>query len=358
MKVYWIRGGEQISWGKPNIWFVLGLRGSGKSSLLEYIGSRYLEEGNIIFDLFGSRDGENLSWLRSPYAKDKAILLLKGENVDVNCSYNVMQADKLNLNDLEKYDIIISSSPLYLNIDQEFFYAARITDLLYRRINWRRLIYVIVREAANLYYSRLKISDNQTIAKSQMIHLIREARHVGLSLGLDSLRYYAIDIDIRNLADYLFLKSQGLIGLDRDLRWLYSFFNPNALQKMEPQYFILICKSGSIGVGSFPYPEWHKREGEEILRKLDIKVEYGEPEEKGEFRGKYITVSDNEHAEIIKLYIEGECSYRDIAIKLRRSLATIYSHINNHDREIRENGFCSACKRVKSQYYKTPVKTL
>lgn len=47
--------------------------------------------------------------------------------------------------------------------------------------------------------------------------LIREARHVGIALGLDSSQYYAIDIDIRNLSDYLVLKSQGVQGLAHDL---------------------------------------------------------------------------------------------------------------------------------------------
>jgi len=63
-------------------------------------------------------------------------------------------------------------------VDQEFLYAAKLTDLLYKRLHYKRLVHLIVREAANFYYSRLKVSDSQTFAKSQMIYLIREARHV------------------------------------------------------------------------------------------------------------------------------------------------------------------------------------
>lgn len=69
---------------------------------------------------------------------------------------------------------------------------------------------MVCREAAILYYSRLKVDDNQIFAKSQMVYMIREARHIGLSLGLDSVRFYAIDIDIRTLSDYMILKSQGI----------------------------------------------------------------------------------------------------------------------------------------------------
>jgi energy-coupling factor transporter ATP-binding protein EcfA2 len=101
MKVVWVRLNDTISFNKPSTWFVLGLRGSGKSSLLEHVACNYLEEGHVVLDLFGSRDGEGLAWLRSPYAKDKKILLLRGENVDVEASFPVKQADQLSLKDLK-----------------------------------------------------------------------------------------------------------------------------------------------------------------------------------------------------------------------------------------------------------------
>ena len=35
----------------------------------------------VVFDLFGSRDGEALAWLRSPYANEKKILVMHGQKV-------------------------------------------------------------------------------------------------------------------------------------------------------------------------------------------------------------------------------------------------------------------------------------
>jgi hypothetical protein len=163
------------------------------------------------------------------------------------CAFNVRH--------FENYDIVISSSPLYLNVDQEFLYTAKLTDLLYKRLHYKRLVYLIVREAANFYYSRLKVSDSQTFAKSQMIYLIREARHVGWALGLDSTRWYAIDIDIRNLSDYLILKAQGVQGLAGDLQWLYSHFNPATVRNMPPQYFVMISKTGALGLARWLVPK-------------------------------------------------------------------------------------------------------
>jgi len=349
MRVLWVRGADVVSFNRPSVWFCLGLRGSGKSSFLEHVAENNLAQGHTVFDLFSSRDGENLAWLRSPYAKDKKILLLKGANVDVDCSFPVKTADQLTLHDVENFDIIISASPLYLNIDQEFNYAAALTDLLYKRIHWRRLVYLIVREAANFYYSRLKVSENQLVAKSQMVYLIREGRHCGLSLGLDSIRFYAIDIDIRSLSDYLVLKSQGVYGLAADLRWLYAYFDAQVIRKMPQQNFIIVSRSGALGLGAFPYPQWHKREKEDILASVGVKVEYGEVLKEAVSRGTFKTVSDLEHAEILRLYIEERLGMHVIAEKLNRSTRTVNVHINEHDKAIERTGFCSACKRAGSK---------
>ncbi len=71
MKIFWIRGNETIRFNRPHTFFVKGVRGAGKSAFLEHVAACYLNEGHTLLDLFGSRDGEGLAWLRSPYAKEK-----------------------------------------------------------------------------------------------------------------------------------------------------------------------------------------------------------------------------------------------------------------------------------------------
>jgi hypothetical protein len=77
----WVRGNEHISFTRPHphLFFCQGIRGSEKSSFMEMAGCYYLDKGHTISDLFSSRDGENLAWLRSPFSKEKKILLLCGE---------------------------------------------------------------------------------------------------------------------------------------------------------------------------------------------------------------------------------------------------------------------------------------
>jgi len=353
MKVKWIRGNHRISFNRPDVWFGIGQRGTGKSSFLEHVGCNYIEESNAcICDLFGSRDGEGLAWLRSPYAKEKKILLLKGENVDVEAPCDVKQVDSLRVKDFEDYDVVISSSPLYTSVDQEFIYAARITDLLYKRLHYKRLVNLICREAANFYYSRLKVSDNQVFAKAQMIYLIREARHMGISLSLDSVRFYAIDIDIRSLADFMVLKAQGLHGLAKDLRWLYSLVEPHLVRKLRPNQFLLLASDGSVGYGVFPEVEWHKREREDIMRSVGVRVEYGEELKESEYRGSFKTVSDKEHVEIIRLYVEENLGMTKIGEKIGRSGKTTMDHVHKHNSAVVRSGFCPSCKRVDSPFQK------
>ena len=349
MKIRWIRGNDTISFHRPHLFFVEGVRGTGKSSLLEALGCLYLNHGHSVLDLFSSRDAESLAWLRSPYVKDKRMLLLSGENVDVAAPCDVKKCSDVTLRDFEDYDIVISSPPLYLNLDQEFTMIAQLMDRLYKRLSWNRLIYLMIREASNFLYSRIKLTDDQTQAKSQAVYMLREGRHCGLALGLDSVRLLSIDVDIRAITDYLFLKSQGMWGLPSDLHWLYSLFNPFLLRDMPPQFFTVVSKNGAVGVGEFNEVLWHKKERENLLNSLGIKVEYGEPVEKGEYRGRYATIGDSEHSLILNLYINESKGMSTIAKDLGRSTASIHAHIKRHDLSVSRSGFCPACRRVHSE---------
>jgi predicted ATPase len=46
MKIRWVRGNAKIRFNRPHTFFVIGVRGSAKSTWLETIGEYYLEKGN------------------------------------------------------------------------------------------------------------------------------------------------------------------------------------------------------------------------------------------------------------------------------------------------------------------------
>lgn len=348
MKIGWVRGSERISFHRPNTWFCLGVRGSGKSSLLEHIGEGYLSKQHKILDLFGSRDGEGLCWCRSPYAKDKKILLIHGDNVDVKASFDTRNISKFRLSDLEFYDIIISASPLYSSPDDEFLHINKLIDTLYKRMSWSKLIYTLIRESANLYYSRLRVSDNQLVAKAESVYLLREARHMGISMALDTQKFTSVDLDIRSLIDYLFFKQQGILGFPKDLEWLYGFFEPHVVRSMRQQHFIVVSRRGPLGLGVFSELPWHKKERENIVDAVGIKIERGEELDYGENRGAFKTVSDQEHVEIISLYTQGLGMHK-IATKLSRSSGTIHGQVHSHNQAIDRMGYCMRCQRAKGE---------
>ncbi len=212
------------------------------------------EQGHTVLDLFGSRDSEGLAWLRSPHAKDGNVLLLTGENVDVTAPCDVKKASKLSLVDLEKCRVIISASALYSSIEDEFTNAGLITDRIYQRFHWKKRVATVIRECSNFLYSQLKLSDTQQLAKSSMTYLTRESRHMGLSLLMDSLRWYSVDIDIRSLADYVIVKAQGVTGLTKELFFLYSFFKPQVIRNVPPQFFYIVTRKGAVGAGELKMP--------------------------------------------------------------------------------------------------------
>jgi len=346
VKIFWRRGNEKLQFTHPQVWFSQGVRGSGKSTLLEYIAMKHMEKNAVILDCFASADGENLAWLRAPFIEDLNVCLLKGANVDVVSSYDVKEVENLGLHDLEKYDLLISSRPLYVNKDHEFFAVGKLTNILYRRFYHKRLLCLLAREASNLWYSRIKVSETQADSKSEAIYLLRESRHFGISLLLDSLRYLSIDKDVRELCDFVFLKSQGISGLSEDLKFLYRFFSPSFVRSMQPWEFILICRRGGLAVGHFPFHDWHKREKENIIKAVELKIEYGQVLELPKAKGSGQSVGDQEHSQIIMMYGEEGLSMNKIATQLGRSTRTPKQHIDKHNVAVQRSGFCAVCRRV------------
>lgn len=355
MRIAWLHGNHNISLDKPYTWLCLGVRGSGKSAFLEHLAELHLKEGNAVLDLFAARSGENLGWLRSKWLEQKKMLLLTGEASIVELprtlldAASVKPASKITLEDFEAYDIIINSSPLYPSLDAEFEAVNQIIDKLWRRLKWSRLVFVLCREAANLLYARMKITESQTLAKTFLSYWLREARHVGCSMALDSQRFMAVDIDIRSLCDFLVFKTQGAGGLPKDLHYVYRYIDPSWLQHAKPSQFAILTRQGDIGVGVFPLPEWHVREGEGITHKLGLKIAFEEAPEKGKYRGSFTTVGDREHAEIIKLYLEEGLSMLTIARRLMRSSSTVKMQIDRHNQAVAKIGYCPQCRRIRSK---------
>lgn len=340
---YWIRGYDPrfMQFKKAVLYMGMGQKEAGKSALLEAIACRYPK----VIDLFGSRDNEGVAWCRSPYKN--SILFITGDNVDVKSQWDAKSISDVKLSDFEKYRIVVSCSAFHSNIEVEFHAMNQTTLLLYRRTHWEQPWFLMVREAANFIYSRLKISPSQTIAKADFLYLLREARHMGYPTGVDTLRWTGMDADARGIADYIFIKRVGVTGLPKDLHFLYAYINPSSFMNIKPRIFVLVSNRGPLALGHFEYPWWHKKEKEDILKLLDIKIEAGDVPDYGDQARN--TVSDFEHIRLVGMYLEVK-SMQKVAKMLSRSPSTVNKQITEHDEEIRKAGCCSSCKRVRGIY--------
>lgn len=115
---------------------------------------------------------------------------------------------------------------------------------------------------------------------------------------------------------------------------------------MKPWQFALVCRKGSIGAGFFPYHQWHKREKENIVKAVGLKIEYGVELEQPRDMGTFKSIGDKEHLEIISLYADEGKGYNKIAEELGRSSRTPYTQVHKHNDAVNSSGFCVICRRA------------
>lgn len=345
----WIRFHEKMSYTKANCNLIDGTKESGKSALCEALATHYSEQNEKckILDLFGSRDAEGLTWLRSPY-KD-SVLLVHGDSVRLSCQWDTVKVSELSFRHIEKHKVIITVAGFYSSLREEHQGMARITTLLYTRNHWTEIWTLLLRELANLIYSRVTLGEDQSKAKAFLIFFLREMRHSGYAVCGDSIKFTSVDSDVRALADYTFFKACGKEGLPKELKFIYSEIEPYSIMRMPINAFIVLSKRGTLGRGVFDCPPWHKKEKEDLFKLFDIIPEYKDAPDLETRRGR---LSDSEHIKIIaqkQETIQGKpISYPKLAGRTGRSLSTVFGVVTLHNQQIEDNQFCEVCRRMNS----------
>ena len=351
ISIKWKRGREKIDWRKPRIFLNLGKKDSGKSAFGETCILRYPK----IVDLFGSRDNENLCWCRDNSPIDD-ILLITGENVDLDCSWDTISVDNLTWAKMDKYELITTANAFYHDQDARFASMERIIDQFWSRTEWKDPVGVQIREASSFLYSRIRQGIRMKDAKADFIYFQREMRHFGYSLIIDTIRWTSIDKEMRDLADYLIIKRVGHQGLPKDIRWLYNWVDPMSLAGLSSKYFLILTERASIGFGMSELPVFHKEEGVDLVKELGIQITKGARVEASTMQ----QVGDREHLRIIELYSNQEeerVSMESIAKTVHRSSATVYRHISKHNNTIENLGVCPTCQKLGSDLAKTILYT-
>jgi len=272
--------------------------------------------------------------------------------MDVASRFDAIKIAELKLPDFENYDVITTVHALYSNEENYFSALQKITQMIWQhRLSWTEPWFVLVRESSNWIYARTKVMKDDKMAKSEFIKDYREARHHGIAIGLDTLRWTNIDKEIRDLAQYKFFKALGDMGLPDNQRFLYRYWRPDVMMRLKPNVFGLSTYKGAVGFGKFDYPLWHKEEKENILWTTKIEVKRSNQPLPDERR---YGIGDFEHSEIILKYMELNSMIK-VMKTLGRSLSTIHAHIKRHNSAVERKGECPKCKHSDCEFSKDTI---
>ncbi len=335
-----------FDFSKAGTYWVFGKRFVGKSSLLEAIATHYLLEGATVFDIFSARDNESLAWFRSPY---KDIYLVCGDSVDLFFDGDVKpqwcHISEFSLSESEKHDLIITVPSFYSSDYEQYAALSRLVDLLKQRSKWNSIDLLVVRESSRLLASRIMSGkvQNRMEAEYDFIELVQEAYHTGVAIAIDSLRPLSIEISIREIANYAFIKRMGRLSIPKEFRQVMRYVDPLSLRKMPVANFVLLTDMDDKFVGHFSEVPWHIARGEDILELLKIRIEKRvkgkkaeesspeapsapEPQPESQFQ----EAAQSKHHAIVMLRFSEHLSYDDIAGRLGLKKGAVQYHLERH----------------------------
>ena len=323
-----------------------------------------------------SDDDEGAAWIRSGYWP---ILFICGNKVDLKydkeryprldwCHIGELKAKspeqaQAALARLEKYKVVVTVPSFYFNPNEMFHALSDLIDLLKLRgkSKWtvdgkRKILCVIVREAKILLASRYWAGAVQSRQDAEMdlIDLNDKAYHTGLALAFDSLRFTSITPEVRDIADYTFIKRLGRMKIPKELNYILRYARPRYLRRMPKAEFVLYTDTDDIYSGHNAAVKWHVNRGEAPLDLLGIKPEYNvnasRPatpegaavqttiEEANEVQSKKWKVAVAIHKRIVQLVIVEGFSVRKAADKLEHeekdpiklSISTVHAEVKSH----------------------------
>ena len=186
---------------------------------------------------------------------------------------------------------------------------------------------------------------NIALAQEQFIEMHNESEHTAIANVIDALRPNSIVPDVRELANYTFIKTFGAMRIPRDMYNILKKIQPTWMRRMPSDRFVLYTDSDNVGVGNLDLVPWHHKRGEPILRDVGVEIEPVEDRPAGE-DAKELTQIMLPHAADIKSRREkkeervathlkmlelhnGGSSYMEIGRELKMAWQTVKYHLTN-----------------------------
>jgi len=249
---------------------IIGVRYEAKSSLLEAIATRYLQNGSSIFDLYASNDNESCSWLESPYAD--RVILVHGDECQLDCNFATMPISQLDPVTAPSGRIYIVGKHFFAN--SELYYQAldRLTERFLEKDDWEIPNVICIREAQEWISARMKSGKPRTAKDSaeEFVSFHNSLYHTGHAVIIDSQRDVGVSKDVRELTSYLCMKALGGMDIPKKYNWIMRYVTPEVLRYLPKNLFALVKEKGGFSIGWFMMPPWHLVRGKSILKRLNI----------------------------------------------------------------------------------------
>ena len=213
------------------------------------------------------------------------MLILHGSGMKVTAPCQTMHVAEFSLKKCEKYWVVITNPALFRERRDYYTALAYIMDNHFmKRTIWSNSIVHLIREARKILMSRFIAgkATNIAMAQEQFIEMHNESEHTAIANVIDALRPNSIVPDVRELANYTFIKTFGAMKIPRDMYNILKKVQPTWMRRMLPNRFVLYTDSDNVGVGTLDLVPWHHKRGEPILETVGVTIEHEEDRQGGE----------------------------------------------------------------------------
>jgi len=300
---------------------VVGRRGWGKTSFLEWLAEQYMVQKNfLVVDPWSARDHENLYWcVPGSMGTRYPIILVHPDYVTVKVPVKMRKWvkpmseslgwTKILATGLKEKRIVCLDNTDYREDDAYKACAKLVRELpVINRNKLHTDIFFCLREAGALVFSHLKISKSASETRASILQLIRESRHNRITWIMDTQRYGDIYKGMRDNTDVTIFKKTSRRALPRELQGVWDYINLMfkktrsrrwpSLNYLKIDQFYADWADGRFHLESSGMPGFHHKTEKDLFSQITgvtfesedldaLDGKYGRDEEMGKVPKKY-----------------------------------------------------------------------
>jgi hypothetical protein len=302
--------------GEYPTYYYIGKKRFGKSTAAEWSAEKYKRAKYLIFDGFDAGDFEACYWAIRDCPKchrpirydqrvcprckimprsDYKVLLVIPEDIEVEITdpnFELISVDEglgnIVSRGLKTSKIISVACGLF---DREDLYYT-LAEWMHQWLQLNRDVFMkdtvfLLREAANVAFSRHRTYKNQSKLRKAVFELVRESGHYQTTILFDTQRFMDLDISVRGNIENIVVKRHNEHSMpklvenlnddikDRRWRWYQAGISSEAINKVQPEVpylrkneFYVKFDDGSFAFGKNGMPSFHHKGPKDYFRFL------------------------------------------------------------------------------------------